>query len=581
MATKKAPAPRLSIPSFESRDAISLGRVAKALAKTKSPQGEIWQGLRELGLDEDDRSRLVVHLVACGALPVQSAGILDLVLAELDSVPGEQLAAFLARLPDDPEVVRFHPALTITLRALRTAEVAFDELMKAPPPNVHRSGTLARLLAERPVDEADRRVVAESMLLRVSRRALTGMDIPMAEGGVWRVLSCDRAEDLHALLDRVVGAPWRALHVPTFAATGPLPDEVTVLGYADAPLAEVEALLEKNTLVTEALFTARRDSAKALLALAERSQIDRVWNVATAVALTRMKGEPEEEIEARWTLLDSGSAALGVAALRRLTPRRAGAVIERTLHMNDGEPEFRDQALLAVLPLLGPWVDAGAVDAVLSRAEELCDDKLEWASVADRLADGADHDWLLGTLHARAAAALSEPRRRGLQSALRAVLRARVHLGGSIPDTFDLAIDPAGTDHYRDREASVALLATLPADRAERVLDDAWPRYREPREALWFLRDGLSDAYARRIAQLVVDGRDDDATRNVAVATGHGLRPLGPRMATMIAEAIGDEPIKARFRAHLARVLDPAVAQALEATLSARPEKKKARPARK
>ena len=49
-------------------------------------------------------------------------------------------------------------------------------------------------------------------------------------------------------------------------------------------------------------------------------------------------------------------------------------------------------------------------------------------------------------------------------------------------------------------------------------------------------------------------------------------------MATMIAEAIGDEPVKARFRAHLARVLDPPVAQALEATLSARPEKKKARP---
>lgn len=42
-----------------------------------------------------------------------------------------------------------------------------------------------------------------------------------------------------------------------------------------------------------------------------------------------------------------------------------------------------------------------------------------------------------------------------------------------------------------------------------------------------------------------------------------------------------DEPVKARFRAHLARVLDPPVAQALEATLSARPEKKKARPARK
>lgn len=576
MATRKPQPPRLSIPSFESRDSISLLRVAKALAKTKSPQSEIWQGIRELGLDDDDRSRLVVHLVACGALPVHHAGLLELVLIKLETVPGEQLAAFLARLPDDPEVVRFLPALTIALRALRTAEPAFDALMEAPPPNVRRSGTLARLLAERPVDEADRRVVAESMLLRVSRRALSGMMIPIAEDGVWRELSGDRAEDLHTLLDRVVGSPWRALHVPTFAATGPLPEEVTVRGYADAPLAEVEALLTKNTLVTEALLSARRDSAADLLGVAARAESDRVWNVATALALTRTntRGAPAAGLEDRWTLLDTGSHALAVAGLRRLDAARAGKVVERTLQMNDGEPDFRDQALLAVLPLLGPWVAPGAVEAVLARAEELCEEKLEWASVASRLADGADGDFLLATLHARAQQA-SAARRRGWLSAMRAVLAARVGEGGEIPEIYDAAVDPAGVDGYDDRRACGALLEALPAERAERALADAWPRYREPREALGYLREGLSDDYARRVAKLVVEGREDDATKGAQTASARGLRPLGPRMAGLLAEAMGDEPLKARFRAHLLKVMDAPVVQALEVALAARPEKEK------
>lgn len=380
---------------------------------------------------------------------------------------------------------------------------------------------------------------------------------------------------LHEMLTHLAAGPWHARFV-ALELNSVQHEALVIAGFAAASLPEVEWLIKQNWRVTEGLLAARDDAPEALLALAERLRGKPAENPALLTALGRL-AVIADGLEDALTLANCSLAATAERAFTALGPTRTARVVERVLARFDHTPEFRSQSLIPMLERVGPWLNARALDAVLTRAELLSNTYLAWEDWGQRLGQNADTRFVLGAVAARIAQHDDPGLRDGWRRAARMLLDRATHRGFVPSPDDDVFIDPAGAARGNDDVwmATRRLLNAIGPTRAEAVLTAAFAGYRAPCEAVRFAVSGMSPGYLSRVAEAMVAVRDDPAFSDLLAISD--LKPFGPGFVDALIEALRDLRPRRAFVKHLERNLSVGDYNRLSIWLETRPPPKRPR----
>ena len=416
------------------------------------------------------------------------------------------------------------------------------------------------------VGPSGRRDLLPDVLRAVLARQIDPAALPPAPGAAPHAA-------LDAMLRHLADGPW----FDAFLAlddTGSGHEDLLVLGFRDAPLDAVRALVSRGWIVTERLLAARDDRADDLVALFESLQETPAAQPALTAALARER-PVRAGLEDAWTLTNLQHLPLARAAFENLGPARTDAVVARVLVRFDDQPEFRHEALIPLLMRVGPWFDETSIDRIFARAELLGDGYMAWEEWGARLAASGETAFVLAQLDRRAASLADPALRDGWRRAARSLLDRAVSAGFALEPAHDASIDPAGAARLNHDawSATLRLLRAIPLARAEAALDGAFERYEHPSDCLRFVMKGLSDAHLARVAAAIVAVRDDAARPHLL--RGTNLRPYGPGLVDGLQVALADVLPKRAFLTSLERNLEAADYARLAAWLETRPPPKR------
>lgn len=348
-------------------------------------------------------------------------------------------------------------------------------------------------------------------------------------------------------------------------------DWLVSLGFRDAALADFETFCAKNDIPAARILRVRlgTDAPDALLEVSGRATGDRVRHAARCAAIA--SGLVTAGVEDALDLLHVSDIPLRQAALRKLGPERAGAVMLRAMRKYDQE-QYRIQALMPVLETFGVPLPDATIDAIGERVEAIRAERYEtsgWFGIGDCLANSGNIAECVAFIRARL------PKAEGWRQAMRGLLGRAVQQHGFVLDpSLDEFIDPAQaakSEGYDVWKVVTALLRSIPLERAEPLLMNA--AYADPGNVFRFPLAGLSQASLEKLAVVHAAKRDDKGAKDFLIATS--LKVYGPAFGEAVKLALADVKPKATYLKALERNLDPAAWASVKQWLDERPEPKK------
>ncbi len=385
----------------------------------------------------------------------------------------------------------------------------------------------------------------------------------------------------HRILEHLAGGRWSTAYL-SLENKYVTHSSLVLRGFAAAPIDEVAELLTALPGLAPNLFAERvGDDPSALLSM--RAQCaDPLAASALLFAAIAAHSDPPPAIEAECDRWGSVPPKLARRALAALGPKRAAAIVDRLLAaLPTNDEQERLGQLCALGPLLGPAIDDGAVERALRAF-----DAFDPYGAASRCESFGAH---LAVHHPELAQAASmllaridtcadEATRAGWTRALHRVLGALAQRGLPIDPRFDRALDPAlaaSLGGGPSRDAVNLVLGSIEPERAEAVLDRAWQQYARPVDRFWLLRDGLSESLLLRVAEALVEQREEPALFDALIILP--LAWLGSPFVAALQRALADVKPKKTFVTKLLRALSPEDGAAFSSWLETRPEPKKSK----
>lgn len=356
-----------------------------------------------------------------------------------------------------------------------------------------------------------------------------------------------------------------------------------VRGFADAPIDELGPMLLRYSSHGIPVFETRTgDDPDALLTLREQSEDPLLRRVLLCAAIASSSPVPDA-LFAQLDVTSGVPASLVYRAFVAAGVERASRWVAQRIDALPGgssadEANERYYALAELFSVLGAPLDRATNDRLLAAYE--------------RFATIGYHGWhalgqSLGRVHGdriRVArefalrATASEPalRDRWIEG-MQATLAVAVDHGDAIDAWFDAHLDAAiaANGGGSTQPGFLRLLYAIGVERAEAVLDRAWPRYAQVFLPFVLLLPNFSEAYVQKLADALVAARDDKALLDAMVILP--LSTAGASLVPALQRSLEQIKPKKPFVTRLCKQLAPEDAAALSAWLESRPEPKKSK----
>ncbi|MBL8684665.1 MAG: hypothetical protein JNK05_36150 [Myxococcales bacterium] len=384
------------------------------------------------------------------------------------------------------------------------------------------------------------------------------------------------------ILEHLAGGRWTGAFlrcaIEYIYSTGLL-----VRGFVDAPIDELGAMLLRYSSYGIAVFDDRSgDDPAALLALRAQTEDPLLRRVLLCAAIASSSpvsdaliAELDDLGGVPSKLVRRAFIAMGVERASRWIARRIDA-----LPGGQGADAARERyyALVVLFVALGAPLDRATNDQLLAAFEGLATSGYHgWHELGPYLArESADRASVARELAVRAASSEAALRDRWIE-VMQTVLAAAVDRGESIDPWFDAHLDAAvaANGGGTTQPGFLRVLAAIGVERAEVVLDRAWPRYGQAYLPFVLLLPNFSAGYVQKLADALVAAREDKALLDAMVILP--LSTLGTALIPALQRALAEIKPKKPFVTKLCKQLAPQDAAALSAWLEARPEPKKSK----